>query len=153
MEPPLAQPYQTDNFGIGNFLTEGTSNGEEGGNADSTSNPGQSEATEDISTQDPNGSQEKNQGQTLLVKIIDNNNTEGGFDINGKEVRNNGWDFQCGCSKDRIVQQTKTMLPPSPVDIKEVVEGALVRGGLKATSTDLPTQLDKDPRKIILGQN
>ena len=59
MNSNLAQPHQTDDFGIGNFLTETTSNGKEGGNAETTSNLGQGKEVGDKSVPDPAGSQER----------------------------------------------------------------------------------------------
>ena len=76
MEPSLAQPSQAEDFGIGNFLIEGTSDDKEGCKADDTSDPEQNKATEEKG--------------------------ERGLAINGKNGNNNGWNFQRGWSEDRI---------------------------------------------------
>ena len=58
MDPTLAQPSPTDDFGICNFLTETMSDGKEGGNADATSAPGQVKETGYKNVPDPAGSPE-----------------------------------------------------------------------------------------------
>ena len=51
------------------------------------------------------------------------------YGISGKLGANDGWEFQQGCSGYRITNRTTTTLTPSPVWVKEVVEGAPVGTG------------------------
>ena len=59
MKPNLFQPYQTDYFAIGKFLTRTTSDVKEGGNTDATSTLGQGEEVKEKGIPDPEGSQER----------------------------------------------------------------------------------------------
>ena len=65
-------------------------------------------------------------GATLLAQPSQNNNSDTSLDhtegetkktflINGKKGANDGWEFQRGGLEDRIINRTKTPLPPSPV--------------------------------------
>ena len=133
VEPPLAQSSQTEDFGIVNLLTEGTSDGKERGAEDITYNPGQKEVTKESSS-------------------LENNSLEGNAATKGKYGDNYGWTFKQGWSRDRIIQHTGTKLPTSPVDIKGGVEEAPVVGGATKTKAENPTRSDKEPWTVILGQ-
>ena len=51
------------------------------------------------------------------------------YSIDGKLGGNEGWEFEQGWSENRITKHTNTTLPPSPVLVKEGVEGAPVGSG------------------------
>ena len=47
----------------------------------------------------------------------------------GKKGTNEGWEFQHGWKKYRLVQRTETNVPPSPIDVRKGGEGSPVVGG------------------------